>query len=135
MSVLFPSTSIASAYQSGYAPTGNGGVVTLWSGRRLFEIDGQPAAKVYQSWASGAVTIANEAPLSILAVATFLPLGRVTREIAGVPFRLLAHRAVENPDGSLDLFADVAKGDRLLQMQGSADSLVTRATRVAQRAR
>lgn len=135
VSVLFPSTSVASAYQSGYAPTGDSGVVTRVDGRRLFEIDGQPAAKVYQGWTNEAVPVAGDTPQSILAAATLWPLGRITREIAGVPFHLLAHPAVTNPDGSIDLFADVTKGDRLWQMRGSADSLTLRAGRVARQAR
>lgn len=135
VSVLFPSTSIVSVYQSGYAPTGDSGVVTRVDGRRLFEIDSEPAAKVYHGWTGSAVPVAGGAPLSILAAATLWPLGRVERQIAGVPFHLLAHPAVANPDGSLDLFADVAQGDRLWQMRGSADSLVVRAGRVARQAR
>lgn len=134
VSVLFPSTGIASAYQSGYAPTGDSGEVTRVAGRRLFEIDGYPASKVYSAWTSSAVPMAGKEPEPILSAATLWPLGRVTREIAGVPFHLLAHPAVANPDGSLDLFADVAQGDRLWQMQGSADSLVARAGRVARQA-
>lgn len=135
VSVLFPSTSVASAYQSGYAPTGDSGVVTRVDGRRVFEIDGQPAAKVYQAWTNNAVPAAGDTPQSILAPATLWPLGRVTREIAGVPFHLLAHPAVTNPDGSIELFADVNKADRLWQMKGSADSLTLRAGRVARQAR
>ncbi len=131
VSVLFPSVPIASTYQSGYAPTGEGGVVTRASGRRLFEIDEQPAAEIYHHWTGGAVPKVGVAPVSVLAAATFWPLGRVTRRIAGVPFHLLAHPAMSNPDGSLDLFADLAEGDRLWQMRGSADSLVSRAGRIA----
>lgn len=134
VSVLFPSVPIASTYQSGYAPTGEGGVVTRAAGRRLFEIDGQPAARVYHHWTGGAVPLAAGAPASVLAAATFWPLGRVTRRIAGVPFHLLAHPAMSNPDGSLDLFADLAEGDRLWQMRGSTDSLVSRAGRIARQA-
>lgn len=134
VSVLFPSVPITSAYQSGYAPTGESGLVTRVSGRRLFEIDGQPAAGVYRRWTGGAVPMAGADPVSILADATLWPLGRVTRQIAGVPFHLLAHPAVANPDGSLDLFADLSAGDRIWQMQGSADSLVSRAGRIARQA-
>jgi hypothetical protein len=135
ITVLFPSQPIASIYQSGYAPTQENGLVTRVSGRRLFEIDGQPAAHVYHRWTGRAVPVAEAAPRSVLAAATLWPLGRVTRQIAGVPFHLLAHPATANPDGSLDLFADLAEGDRLWQMQGSADSLVTRAGSVARQAR
>jgi hypothetical protein len=135
VSVLFPSSGVSSVYQSGYAPIGISGLVTRVTGRRLYEIDNQPAAQVYHGWTGGAVPLAGTAPESILAAATLWPLGRVTRHIAGVPFHILAHPAVANPDGSLDLFADVADGDRLWQMRGSADSLVARAGRVVQQAR
>lgn len=134
VSVLFPSVQIASTYQSGYAPTGESGVVTRAIGRRLFEIDEQPAAEVYHQWTGGAIPMAGVAPVSVLAAATLWPLGRVTRWIAGVPFHLLAHPAMSNPDGSLDLFADVSEGDNLWQMRGSADSLVSRAGRIARQA-
>lgn len=135
VSVLFPSGSVASAYQSGYAPTGANGVVTAVSGRRLQEIDNRPAALVYEEWTNAGVSAAKADPRSILAEATFWPLGRVTHHVAGVPFHLLAHPATCHPDGSLDLFADVEVGDRLWQMQGSAESLVARAGRVAAQAR
>ncbi|PWK58122.1 FIST signal transduction protein [Roseicyclus mahoneyensis] len=135
VSVLFPSQPIASVYQSGYAPTGAQGHVTRVEGRRLIEIDGRPAAQVLHDWSGGVVPMAGQEPCSILAASTLWPLGRVTRHLAGVPFHLLAHPAVAHPDGSVDLFADVAQGDHLWQMQGSADSLVARAGRVAAQAR
>lgn len=135
VTVLFPSRPAASFYQSGYAPTGESGDVTRVEGRRLFEIDGQPAAAVYHRWTGGTVPMTGDVPISILADATFWPLGRVARYVAGVPFHLLAHPAVTHPDGSLELFADLREGDRIWQMQGSADSLVARAGRIAAQAR
>ncbi|MCC5973494.1 MAG: FIST C-terminal domain-containing protein [Rubellimicrobium sp.] len=135
VSVLFPSASVASVYQSGYAPTGASGVVTSVTGRRLQQIDGRAAANVYDEWTAGAVKPDGTEARSILAEATLWPLGRVARHVAGVPFHLLAHPAVSYPDGSIDLFADVEVGDRLWQMQGTADSLVARAGRVATQAR
>lgn len=135
VSVLFPSGSVASVYQSGYAPTDANGVVTAVSGRRLHQINGRPAAVVYDEWTAGALKPAETEPRSILADATLWPLGRVTHHVAGVPFHLLVHPAASHPDGSLDLFADVEVGDRLWQMQGSAESLVGRAGRVAAQAR
>lgn len=134
VSVLFPSAAVASVYQSGYAPTGANGVITAVSGRRLQEIDGRPAASVYNEWTAGAVKPAETEARSILAEATLWPLGRIARHVAGVPFHLLAHPATSHPEGSIDLFADVELGDRLWQMQGSVDSLVARAGRVATQA-
>ena len=135
VSVLFPSASVASAYQSGYVPTGASGMVTAVSGRSLQQIDGRPAAWVYGEWTAGAMKPADTETRSILADSTLWPLGRVTHHVAEVPFHLLVHPAASHPDGSLDLFADVEVGDRLWQMQGSAESLVSRAGRVAAQAR
>lgn len=135
VSVLFPSSPVASFYQRGYTPTGDSGKVTRIKGRRLYEIDGQPAAAIYSRWTDGAVQMAEDEPISILADATLWPLGRVTRHVAGVPFHLLAHPARTYPDGSMELFADLLEGDQIWQMQGSADRLVARAGRIAAQAR
>lgn len=134
VSVLFPSTPIASVYSSGYAPTGATGTVTRVQGRCLYEIDGRPAAEILNQWSAGAIPAADEEPRSILAASTFWPLGREIRRVAGVPYHLLAHPAVVHPDGAVDLFAAVSEGDQLWQMQGSPESLVARAGLVAQQA-
>lgn len=134
VSVLFPSTPIASVYSSGYAPTGATGTVTRVQGRCLYEIDGRPAAEILNQWSAGAIPAADEEPRSILAASTFWPLGREIRRVAGVPFHLLAHPAVVHPDGAVDLFAAVSEGDQLWQMQGSPESLVARAGLIAQQA-
>ena len=135
VSVLFPSTPVASVYQSGYTPTANQGIVTRVEGRRLFKIDNRAAAEVLNEWSGGAVPMANTEPRFILAESTLWPLGRVAQQVAGVPFHLLAHPAVAHPDGAIDLFAAIAEGDQIWQMHGTADSLVARAGRVVEQAR
>lgn len=135
VSVLFPSRSLGIAYQSGYAPTPTAGRASRVDGRRVYEIDGRPARDVYAEWTNGAVDARDaEAPKSILSDSTLAPLGREVGAVASVPFHLLAHPATANPDGSIDLFADVSEGEELRLMEGSADSLVARAGRVAARA-
>ena len=131
VSVLFPSSPISCAYQSGYAPTGQSGQVTRVEGRRLYEIDAKPAAAVYSAWTDAVVREAGTEDVSILAESTFFPLGRPSQTLGGVTFHLLAHPAFAHPDGSLSLFADVSPGETLCLMGGSADSLVARARRVA----
>ncbi|WP_168797815.1 FIST signal transduction protein [Aliishimia ponticola] len=135
VSVLFPSSPVASVYQSGYTPTAQSGVVTRVEGRRVYEIDGQPAAETYRRWCGRRVPLADDEAISILSASTLWPLGRETRKVAGVPFHLLAHPSTVNPDGSMDMFADVHLGDTLWQMQGTGSSLVARAGRIAAQAR
>lgn len=135
VTVLFPSTACATAYQSGYAPTRHEGVATKAEGRRLSEIDHRPAREVYAEWTKGAVApTAPTAPEAILAESTFSPLGRKATEVADVPFYLLAHPATALPDDSLELFADVEEGETLHLMTGGVESLTSRAGRVASRA-
>ncbi|MEM9813798.1 MAG: FIST N-terminal domain-containing protein [Pseudomonadota bacterium] len=132
VSVLFPSSRVSTAYQSGYAPTETAGRVTGVERRCVREIDGRPAMEVYSGWTKGAVAPdASAGPEMILSASTFHPLGRHVGEIADVPFYLLTHPAAANPDGSIELFADVEEGEELTLMSGSADSLVSRAGRVA----
>lgn len=131
VSALFPSAQISFAYHSGYAPDARSGEITRAEGRRLFEIDDRPAAEVYAEWTDGAIPAPGAEPVSILAESTFSPLGRYLESVNEVPFFLLAHPATLNPDGSLDLFADVEEGDRLTLMHGSPESLTERAGKVA----
>jgi len=133
--VLYPSTRLSVAYQSGYAPTERSGRVTRAEGRRIAAIDGRPAAEVYAEWTGGAVLPGppprGAGPRNILSPGAFWPLGRPLTEVAGVPFHLLVHPAEADAEGGLSVFADVAEGERLVQMSGSADGLTARAGRVA----
>ncbi|MEL6316574.1 MAG: FIST N-terminal domain-containing protein [Pseudomonadota bacterium] len=133
VAALFPSTPISFAYSNGYAPTELSGVATKVDGRRLIEIDDRPAAEVYDGWC-GAIGAPGDAPRAILAEATLRPLGRAVAATGDVPDYLLAHPATLHADGSLELFATVAPGERLRLMEGGVDPLTRRAGRVAQEA-
>lgn len=132
VSALYPSTPLAFTYQSGYAPTGAHGLVTRAEGRRLLEIDGQPARRVFERWTSGRIEgLAGTASRHVLADSTWTPLGREIERVAGIPFHLLAHPASADADGGLSLFATIAEGERVHQMIGSSERLVDRAARLA----
>lgn len=136
VSVLFPSRPVSFAYQNGYAPTAETGIVTRATGRLLQEIDHRPAADVYRAWSRDAVIPATlDGPRGILSDSTLWPLGRPLTQLGEVPYFLLAHPATVHPDGALEMFADVAEGETLTQMQGDRDILAARAGRVAGLAR
>ena len=132
ISVLFPSTPVSFAYQNGYAPTANTGVVTRAKGRRVYEIDGRPAGEVLSEWSHGAVPSEDAGPEGrrIISESTFWPLGRRMNDFGGVSYYLLAHPAIAHASGAVDFFADVADGETLTQMQGSVEGLIERAGRV-----
>lgn len=137
ISVLFSGSKVSSVFQSGYAPRGPSGVATRAVGRRLFEIDGRPAAEVYFNWVGrDRPTIpAHETSTSILSEATLVPLGVVQHELVDVPLHLLLHPAVMHDDGSLSLFCDVKQGDMLYLMEGTSRRLIERAGKFASQAK
>ena len=134
VTVLFPSRNIAVACQTGFAPTENSGMVTGADGRTLHSIDGAPAAQVYAGWTATPLPPPDQRQ-SIMSTGALHPLGHEVGFVAGVPMHLLAQPGFANPDGSLSLFADVAPGDRLWLMHGSAAAMVDRAGRVVAQAR
>lgn len=133
VAVLLPTLEHGAAFQSGYAPTEHGGRVTRASGRRVIEIDGEPAAQVYSRWTDGEITA--DQPGTILAKSTPTPLGRVAGTLNNMPMFVLSHPALIGAGGDLSLFTDVAEGDQIHMMRGSAASLVKRAGIVVNDAR
>lgn len=149
VTALFPSTEVMFAFHSGYEPTeakgiitkaggyeatDNTGVVTNSNKRTLCEIDGRPAAMVYNEWVDGAISEKLEKGGNILQLTTLYPLGRVAGYIGKIPYYQLAHPETVTADGSITLFADINKGDEIALMRGTIDSLISRAGRVAQSA-
>ncbi len=130
VTALYPSTAVHSVFHSGYAPTKLEGTVSAASGRSIRSIDGEPAAQVYNRWTGGVIEAAL-AGGNVLGTTTLHPLGRVVGEAEGASYYRLAHPDSVGPDGSLNLFADVEVGDRLVLMQGSSEALRSRAGRVA----
>ncbi len=137
VSVLFPSAPVSFAYQNGYSPTAHSGVVTQVEGRRIKQIDGRPALDVYSGWTGGQVVAdpAMTEPQTILSASTLWPLGREIAQVGDVPFYLLAHPAMAQMGGEMDLFATVDQGETLTLMSGTIEGLVDRAGRVATLAR
>ena len=146
VSALFPSTEVMFAFHSGYEPTDVKGIVTKAggfeatdekgfatkaSGRTLLEIDGRPAAVVYNEWSKGLISDVLADGGNILARTTLHPLGRIAGHIGNVPYYQLSHPDAVIENGALSIFTNVTPGDEFVLMQGTIDSLISRAGRVA----
>ncbi|MEM1350464.1 MAG: FIST N-terminal domain-containing protein [Myxococcota bacterium] len=84
VSVLFPSMGYATLFQSGFRPTEYTGVVTRAEGRILYELDGRPAAHVYDEWTSGVISAERAAGEgNILSQSSMNPLGRIVDSTQG----------------------------------------------------
>ena len=124
-------------FLSGYLPTDHGGRVTRASGRIVYEIDGRPAAEVYNEWTNGAIATELGRGGDIMSKTNLLPVGRTVGNAHAMPRRLLAHPREVVIDGvkALSFFAEFKKGEEVGLMTSTRDPLVSRVRRAVQRAR
>lgn len=144
ITALFPSTDIFFAFHSGYEPTKLSGHATKVEPldstvaasqthlptRLLKEIDNRPAAEVYNEWTKGAIEPQLHQGGVILSESSLHPLGLIAGYISDIPFYQLSHPETVTDDGAMTLFSSVSQGEVITLMQGSPDSLVSRAGRV-----
>ncbi|WP_437945681.1 FIST N-terminal domain-containing protein [Sorangium sp. So ce296] len=130
LSALYPSGEIAYAFGSGYTPTEHRGWVTRSEGRRVPEIDGQPAAEVYNRWTGGRFA-AQLGGGSIAAESALSPLGRPSGWAGKAPRFLLIHPNAVDQDNALTFGVHISEGDELVLMKGSREGLLDRITAVA----
>ncbi len=135
IAVFFSTYEIGTSFQSGYVPTDTQGLVTRSEGRKVHEIDGRPAALVYNEWTSQLVNL-NTAnlPTNVLGSSTLSPLGLAVGDVSGIPYYSLAHPETYTEDLALTFFCEVAPGQQLTLMSGSTDNIISRPGRVANEA-
>lgn len=129
--VFFSSGGIGFAFQGGYEPSGESGIVTRARGREIISIEGKPAAEVYNQWIGGALTDKLVGGGNILKDTTMFPLAVDAGKVEGITNYLLVHPDHILPNGALSTFADVEEGTLLYSMRGNKARLVERAGRVA----
>ncbi|WP_437930187.1 FIST N-terminal domain-containing protein [Sorangium sp. So ce291] len=125
LSALYPSGEISYAFSSGYVPTEHRCRVTRAEGRRLPEIDGLPAAEVYDRWTGGVIS-AQLGGGSMVEQSALHPLGRPSGWIGKVPQFLLIHPSTVDKDNAMTFGANINEGDELVLMSGSRESLLGR---------
>ena len=131
IAALFSSGDVGYAFHSGYEPTGHRGRATDAAGRILYEIDGRPAAEVYNDWTDGLIADVLPRGGSLVPTAAFAPLGNPVGHLGAVPYFRLSYPVEVLPDKSLQLFTEVTRGSEMVLMHGTPESLSSRAGRVA----
>ncbi|GAA5218246.1 FIST signal transduction protein [Corallincola platygyrae] len=135
VTLFYPSCELGFSFHSGYLPTTVTATVTQSSGRHLEQLDDAPAAELYNQLTHGVLGDELEKNGSILAATTLSPLGRYVGQVNGVAYYKLAHPEHVSEEGGLRLFAEVEEGEEVVLMQGTIESLIGRAGRVAQEAK
>ena len=126
---------ILKGFAGGYLPTEHSGVVTRAAGRLVHEIEGRPAAEVYNEWTSGAIACELARGGNILLKSNAMPLARVVGQGCGMPRRLLSHPEAVSEARGLRCYSEFVRGDHVTLMTSSEEALVERVHKVVERAR
>ncbi len=126
LTAIYTDLKIGWALEAGYLRTENRGTITKAEGRTIYEIDGQPAAEVYNDWTGGIVTEELKAGGPVLHKTTFYPLAKVIKK-GGKEFTISIHPlSIDASNHSLTVFANVEKGDEVLLMHGDWELILNR---------
>ena len=130
VSSIFSSAETAFSLHSGHSPTSCIGVATKTKGRILQEIDGHPAATVYNEWTDGCIKPILPQGGNVLALTNSYPLARFKQNLGKVPLYVLSHPGKVFSDHSISLFTDMQNNDNIILMSGNRKSLVNRPSQV-----
>ena len=137
--VLFPSTSVSYAYGGAYHPTGPSGVVTdvdeVNGTRRIVQIDGEPAALVYNRWVGDALADVLSDGGPIEAHASQSPLAVDMKDQTGLTHYLVIHPTYVDADHALHISVKVTPGARINAMEADDTPLSERLASVARLAK
>ena len=134
IAALFPSGDVSYSFHSGYEPTAHRGRASRAKGRILHEIDGRPAAQVYNEWTDGLISAVLPVGGSMVPTTSFTPIGTPVGRVGKIPYYRLSYPVAAFADGSIQLFTDIHPDDEIVLMRGTPNSLATRAGRVAKAA-
>lgn len=124
---------VAASMQSTAMVTPQRGLVTRASGRTLQEIDGKPAAQVYNRWIGKGLSRQVREGGNILNETSLQPLG-VYRQERGIGSYVLIHpETMVAETGALTTFKAVAVGEELWLMKASRAGFIGRPASVVER--
>jgi len=128
LAVVYTENKIGFAYEAGYERTERIGKITKAQGRVIYEIDGRPAAEVYNEWTGGLIKEKLTKGGSVLTKTTFFPLAKVVPSLIGEPQVISIHPlGVNLPEKSLTVFANVKEGEEIMLLRGNWQILLNRA--------
>lgn len=107
----------------GYLAMQKKGVVTRAKGRVIEEIDGRPAAEVYNEWTDGMFDAYFRRGGALPRSIGLYPIGRICEEDSKNKYWIVHPWFVDARQKSLRVFAEIPVNSRIQQMRGTEDSI------------
>ncbi|HMB96001.1 MAG TPA: FIST N-terminal domain-containing protein [Tepidisphaeraceae bacterium] len=133
VAVFYSDTSFGWSYGGGYRRTSTSGIVTKCKQRLILEIDGRPAADVYNEWLGGRVYEAQKRGDNIVNFCNLYPICRIT----GTYNQFIRAWPAEDPTmpGALRTGSTVNEGDKIYLSEGTWNLLLNHFASVPRLAR
>lgn len=130
VALVYSNVKLSYDFENGFGYKNHSGNVTKSGERVVYEIDNQPAGKVYNKWAD----MRFKEGENILSQSSFAPLAKKV-EYNGEDIFISVHpKRIDPIDGSLHLFADVANVETVYFIEGNANDLIERPRKIIDRA-
>jgi len=127
LTAVYTDLKVGWSYEAGYLRTKEQAILTKAKGRVIYEIDGKPAAEVYNKWLNGALNDFMVKGGNVLMRTTFFPLAKVIRGSRGETYYLSIHPlSIDMPQKSITVFANVATGESVSLLRGNWELLLNR---------
>ncbi len=128
LTAVYTDLKVGYTYEHSYLSSENKGIVTKSEGRVLYEINGRPAAEVYNEWTGGLVKeILAKGGTILSEVSALYPLARGVKGAGEETFYISVMPYSVNKDKSLGLFANIETGDEVALLHGTWELLLNRA--------
>jgi hypothetical protein len=123
---------LAFKFRGGFIQRSSNGIATKAKGRVLYEIDGKPAADVYNKWMKNALAKYIESGESILAATSLTPLAVTRKGAGGLTKYISVHpEKVILPEKALNLFAEIKENETVHMLSTYKSIVVERGGRTA----
>jgi hypothetical protein len=133
MAVFYSTEKFAWAYGGGYRRTSTSGIVTKCKPRLILEIDGRPAADVYNEWLGGRVYEAQQRGDNVVTFCSLYPICRITASYN----QFIRAWPAEDPGtpGALRTGSTVNEGDKIYLSEGTWNLLLNHFASIPKEAR
>jgi len=133
LTAVFTELEISYAYESGYDVQEEEGVITRSEGRLIYEIDGKPAAEVFNTWCDGCLDEKLETGGITIPKSASWTLSKVVNSEKENYYLSFAIIGV-GQNKSLISLAEVSPGDKVLVTRGYPQSFLEKIKKTAKRA-
>lgn len=121
---VYGDVKVGGAFKAPYRPSGETADVTESNDRRIFKLNGRPAADLLREWVGASISEQAAKGGNILAQSSLSPLGIRHATLSGDQYITMHPASIDRETRAVDVFARAEKGRVVCRMNGTEADLV-----------